>query len=224
MKFLITLLVLTLSIFLITTSCDKESDSSALPSVERIFVCQSEYDLYSSIFKGCNNSEEAIKITCNSSLEESFAITNYDSVYNEYSLCLVNLNNLSCDEINLIKTKNDLKNIEGCLVYQDVKKSETCDINTLTYCNNLFDTCGKDALYGICSTSYHEYVDGEGRNKKEFNYNNIKSYCDESINKDEKADFTDLFKRTCKNYATRCTSVPEFDFRNDDWKAECLSE
>jgi len=219
MKILISLT--TLFVFIMINACAKD-ESSESPSYSGETICEAEYKHLTNLIRSCNNSqEEVFEHSCRNTLEEQGTNIHTGTYYKD---CAKSLNELTCEELNNIKSRDDFKNVEDCLVYPDAKKIGICVMNTSVYCNNISDKCGNEKLYGICVTSKHEYIDDEDRNKTDFKHEMIVNHCKEMANKDEKANFNDLLYHTCENYQIDCSNVQEFDFRNDDWKTQCLAE
>jgi hypothetical protein len=215
MKNLIILLILSMTFF--ATSC-VETTSSELENpcvLEELAVVTKTRDC------NVNNStlaDETIyqQLTC-----QLYSVTQESVTHDS---CINNLELLTCEEFVNMDSVQGFEDL-GCFNYPKGTKKDACAINYKSYCSSSFYECGETALSGICLDASSIYGSSESR-EIDFDTSKLKTYCASTINGDEDVELDDSFSRICPQYRDElvCDSIPDFDFRNDDWKTQCIEQ
>jgi len=210
-------LILVLSLFLITTSCD--NGGSTISDESGVNNCREESSYISDLYKKCGQEIE-FDVFCKI-YENDGATGSYESYLN----CTNNLDNLSCDDLAEIETVNDIDSSLGCFDFPKKTKKDACVENYKNYCSSSFYECGETALTGICDDAKNIYGSSESR-EIDFDKSKLEAFCKTTVNGSTEIEMSDLFNETCSRYRDNleCNSVPEFDLRNDDWKTQCIQD
>ncbi len=220
-KNLTTLLTLLLSLFLITTSCDNGGYIDA----STIDQCGEQHSKIVLMLEKCE-----INVSNNSLYKEYASFGDICKVYQTVSsdkndLCRSNIEALTCNDVSALNTVDKLNSIDGCFDFPKKTKKEVCVENYKSYCKSSFYECGESALRGICDDAKNIYGSSESR-EISFDETKLESYCKTRSDASTEIEKSDLFNQTCSRYRENldCATVPEFDFRNDNWKTQCTQD
>ena len=215
MKKLIILITLT---FIILSCSSSENSKKVNECTEQYFALERE-------ISKCNLEE-----TNNTLYIEYSKLNNQCKIYqnvasDKNTLCMNNIEALTCEDVAKFKTIQDINGVEGCFDFPKKTKKQACVENYDSYCRSSFYECGKTALKGICDDTKSIYGTEQSR-EISFDDSQLENFCNTTVNGSEEIEMGDFFSETCSNYRNNldCSSVPEFDFRNDDWKTQCSQE
>jgi len=221
MKNLTILITLILSLFFITTSCDSGGTTGEADTRDDCFI---EMEGVARAFKRCNTPENIVNSF--SEYENKIGCNIYSKLQSDnWQTCSDALRELSCEDVNKITTVDDIDSSLGCFDFPRKTKKEVCAENYKSYCSSSFHECGESALTGICDEAKNIYGSSESR-EISFDDTKLDNHCKTRTDANEEIEMSDFFNETCFRYRNNleCNSVPEFDFRNDDWKTQCSQE
>jgi hypothetical protein len=218
MKNLMILLTLIFSLFLIITSCSDEIIDNSSND------CEKQFNLVNDAFIRCQPTEDVAKAFI--AYKEGIGCDIYTQKISDNSQkCEDNLSSLLCNDVNKIKTVDDIDSSLGCFDFLKKTKKDACIENYKRYCSSSFYECGEGALSGICDDAKNIYGSSESR-EIDFDESKLDTFCKTAVNANQEVEISDFFNVTCPRYRDDldCATVPEIDFRNDDWKNFCGDE
>jgi hypothetical protein len=218
------IILLSLSLILITASC-----SGGSGDIDNSNSCSSQFDYVAEAFERCNSSEDIIATFREYQQNNGCDIYDPNTTLNNDKprTCHDGLRALSCEDVNKIKTVDDIDSSLGCFDFPKRTNKEVCEENLTFYCIiDVYKACGYDKLPEYCHVT-GKVEDQEGQVTPVLNKEKIIEYCATTIDGDnDMEDKFDLFHRIdeCRNYEFDCENIPEVDFRNDDWKTQCVEQ
>ncbi len=222
MKFL---LFLILSIFILNSCAPgSEKEYNDIPLNNTVNMCVKETGIFKEKLENCGvfdrstyKGQGAICMLYDENYQYS------DSQVDESRNCIVNIENLSCDNLSVT---SKLADVDTCPSFKDKSmksKKQICAENYFLFCQKQFDKCGESHLDSKCEGAKYTKTNNIGKDAHtSFKMEKLLEYCESEGNNN--AEYSDLDCLLASNrsigYDVCQENVSFADFRNECNKFE----